>query len=77
MWDQFYSAREMAVKPKPALRGASFGQPKDMMPSLPAAIHRVDSADIVPSVADGSFGANKKAHPSLANGWVSSSTLKT
>jgi hypothetical protein len=70
-WDQFYASREMA---KPALRGGSFGKPKDMMPSLPAAVHRVDSADIVPSVADGSFGkgANKKAHPSLMTGWVSS-----
>jgi hypothetical protein len=72
MWDQFYSSKQMAAKPKPALRG-SFGKPTDMMPSLPAAVHRVDSADIVPSVADGSFGkgANKKAHPSLMTGWVS------
>ena len=79
MWDQFYSAREMATKPKSALRG-SFGKPKDMMPSLPAAVHRVDSADIVPSVADGSFGtgkgANKKAHPSLMTGWVSGDKSK-
>ena len=72
MWDQFYASREMAAKAKPALRG-SFGKPKDMMPSLPAAVHRVDSADIAPSVANGSFGtrANKKAHPSLQTGWVS------
>lgn len=68
-WDQFYAGRA-----KPALRGGS--RPKDMMPSLPAAIHRVDSADIAPSVADGSFGsrANKKAHPLAtlkAAGWVS------
>ncbi len=64
VWDKFHASRA-----KPALRG----RPKDIMPSLPAAVHRVDSADIVPSVADGSFGsrANKKAHPSLATGWVS------
>jgi hypothetical protein len=69
MWDQH-------AKSKPALRG-SFGKPKDIMPSLPAAVHWVDSADMAPSVADGSFGkgANKKAQPSLANGWVSSSVL--
>ena len=72
MWDQFYSSREMAKRHQVALRG-SLGKPKDIMPSLPAAVHRVDSADIAPSVADGSFGkgANKKAHPSLMTGWVS------
>jgi hypothetical protein len=65
MWDQH-------AKSKPALRG-SLGKPKDIMPSLPAAVHWVDSADKAPNVADGSFGkgANKKAHPSLMTGWVS------
>jgi hypothetical protein len=72
MWDQH-------AKSKPALRG-SLGKPKDMMPSLPAAVHWVDSADTAPNVADGSFekGANKKAHPiaALKNaGWVSSSEV--
>lgn len=67
VWDRFEAAR-----PKPALRG-SFGKPKDIMPSLPAIVHNVDSADLAPSVPAGSFGkgANKKAHPSLATGWVS------
>ncbi len=65
MWDQH-------AKSKHALRG-SFGKPKDMMPSLPAAVHRVDSADMAPSVIADTFGsrANKKAHPSLQTGWVS------
>ena len=72
MWDQFYARREMAVKPKPALRGASFGKGEASMPALPAVVHNVDSADIAPSVAAGwGHGANKKAHPSLMTGWVS------
>ena len=74
VWDRFYSAQ----KPKPALRGAfpKEGKAKDMMPSLPAVVHNVDSADIAPSVAAGwSHGANKKAHPSLGTGWVSSSEV--
>ena len=64
VWDRFHASR-----PKPALRGA-FGQPKDIMPSLPAIVHNIDSADLVPMVPEG-FGANKKAHPSLQTGWVS------
>ena len=69
VWDRFYSAQ----KPKPALRGTSFGKGEASMPALPAVVHNVDSADIAPSVAAGwGGGANKKAHPSLMTGWVSS-----
>ena len=48
----------------PALRG---GVP---MPSLPAAIHRVDSADLAPPVPSTRPGALRRANPSLAAGWI-------
>ncbi len=69
VWDRFYSAQ----KPKSALRGASVGKVEAFMPSLPAVVHNVDSADVAPSVVADTFGsrANKKAHPSLQTGWVS------
>jgi hypothetical protein len=40
------------------------------MPSLPAAIHRVDSADLAPPVPSVRPGALRRANPSLASGWI-------
>ncbi len=46
-----------------ALRGTA-------MPSLPAAIHWVDSADLAPPVPSARHGALRRAQPSLASGWI-------
>jgi len=71
VWDSFYASHE-----KRALRG-SLGKPKDIMPSLPAAVHMVDSADIVPSVASGSFRkGNEHIEAIKEAGWVSASKSK-
>ena len=48
----------------PALRGGT------AMPSLPAAIHWVDSADLAPPVPSVRHGALRRAQPSLASGWI-------
>ncbi len=61
----FWDRRERSV-----LRG----KPKDIMPSLPAAVHLVDSADIAPPVPSLRGSAMKNAHPLAAlkaAGWVS------
>ena len=71
VWDSFYASQE-----KRALRG-SLGKPKDIMPSLPAAVHRVDSADIVPSVASRSFRKGNEHIAAVKEaGWLSASKSK-
>ena len=54
----------------PALRG---GAP---MPSLPAAIHYIDSAELAPPVPSVRHNALRKAHPSLAAGWITKKEKK-